>query len=111
MRGIISSTLCLPNLLRVTNCDIAIICEHKLKQSPLFYMDIIDTRYQGVSKTDGLNYFFNCTLAKGWIYILCNYSLQSLENEIVDTNSDRIVGIELKGQNYRSIFRSVPVLH
>jgi len=30
---------------------------------------------------------------------------------MVDTKSDRIVGIELKNQNYRSIFRSVLVLH
>ena len=26
MRGVISSALCLPNLLRVTDCDITIIC-------------------------------------------------------------------------------------
>jgi len=56
MRGVISSTLGLPNLMGVTNCDIAIICEHRLKQSSLFYMNCIDTRYYSVSKTDRLNY-------------------------------------------------------
>jgi hypothetical protein len=34
---IMSSILSLPNLQRVTNCDISIICEHKLKQSSLSY--------------------------------------------------------------------------
>jgi hypothetical protein len=31
--------------------------------------------------------------------------------EMVDTNSDRIVGSALESQNYRSIVRSVLVLH
>ena len=59
------SIFCLPSLLRVTNYDIAIICEHKLKQRPLSYMSSIDTRYQSVYKTDRLNVFFNCIHDKG----------------------------------------------
>ena len=55
MRGVISSALCLSNLLRVPNCDIAIIWKHKLKQSSLFYINNIDTRYHSISKTDRLN--------------------------------------------------------
>ena len=55
MRGVISSTLCLSTLLCVTNCDIAIICEHKHKHSSLFNINSIDTRYHSVSKTDRLN--------------------------------------------------------
>ena len=105
------STLCRPNLLRVANCDIAIICEHKLKQSSLSYMNSIDTRYHSVSKTDRLNVSVNCTHDKSWIYIVYKSSLQFLDNEIVDTNSERIVGVELKSQNYRSIFRAVLILH
>ena len=31
--------------------------------------------------------------------------------EMVDTNSDRIEGIELESQNYKSIVRSILVLH
>jgi len=74
-------------------------------------MNSIDIRYHSVSKTDRLNDFFNYTHDKGGIFIMHNSSLQFLEKEIVDTNSERIVGIELKSQNYRSIFRSVLVLH
>ena len=74
-------------------------------------MNSIDTGYHSVSKTDKLNYFFNWTHDKGWIYRMYNSFLQFLIKDMVDTKSDRIVGIELKNQNYRSIFRSVFVLH
>ena len=107
------STFCLPNLLRVTNYDIAIICENKLKQRPLSYMSSIDTRYQSVWKTDRLNGFFNSTHDKGWNYIMYNSSLQFSVKEMADAKSDRIVGsepkklnqriagVELNSQNYR----------
>ena len=55
MRGVISSTLCLSTLLCVTNCNITIIWKHKHKQSSLFYINSIDTRYHSVSNTDRLN--------------------------------------------------------
>jgi hypothetical protein len=74
-------------------------------------MNSIDTGYHSVSKTDKLNYFFNWTHDKDWIYRMYNSSLQFLIKDMVDTKSDRIVGIELKNQNYRSIFRSILVLH
>jgi hypothetical protein len=47
------------------------------------------------------NVLFNCTHDKGWIYIMYNSSLQYSVNEMADANSDRIVGVELKRQNYR----------
>ena len=107
MRGVISSRLYLPNFLRVTNCDIAIICEHKLKQSSLLYMNSIDTRYQSVSKTYRLNDSFNCTHDKGWIYIMYNSSLQFSVKEMAESNrarpinAERIIDNEVKIQNYR----------
>ena len=52
MRGVISSTLFLSNLLRVTNCDFAIISEHKLKQRSFYYMNSIDTLYHSIAKSD-----------------------------------------------------------
>ena len=70
------STLCLPNVLRVTNCDIAILCEHKLKQSSLSHMNSIDTRYHSVSKTDRLKYFVNCAHDKCGATIMYISSLQ-----------------------------------
>ena len=111
MRGVISSSLFLSNLLRVTNCDIAIICEHKLKQSSLYYMNSIATRYHCIAKSDRWNDIFNCTHDKGCIYMIYKSALQCLVKEMVDAKSDRIVGSEPKNQNCRSIFRSVFVLH
>jgi hypothetical protein len=111
MRGVISSTLFLSNLLRVTNCDFAIISEHKLKQSSLYYMNSIDTLYHSIAKSDRWNDIFICAHDKGCIYMIYKSALQFLEKEMVDAKSDRIVGNEPRNQNYRSIFRSVLVLH
>ncbi|CAG2249402.1 unnamed protein product [Mytilus edulis] len=99
-----SSTLCLANLLESTNCDIAIISEHKLKPNLLPYMNSIDMRYKSISKTDKLNDLCNCTHGKGGISILYKASLQFSIEEITETNSDRIVGVELKNKSFGSIF-------
>ncbi|CAG2225389.1 unnamed protein product [Mytilus edulis] len=102
VRGIMSSTLCLAELLESTNCDIAIISEHKLKPNLLSYMNSIDMRYKSISKTDKLNDLYNCTHGKGGISILYKASLQFSTEEIIETNSDRIVGIELKNKSFGS---------
>ncbi|CAG2250536.1 unnamed protein product [Mytilus edulis] len=99
-----SSTLCLAELLESKNCDIAIISEHKLKPNLLSYMNSIDMRYKSISKTDKLNDLYNCTHGKGGISILYKASLQFSVEEIIETNSDRIVGIELKNKSFGSIF-------
>jgi len=67
-------------------------------------MNSIDTRYHNVSNTDRFNDFFNCTNLKCGISIMYTSSLQFSAEEMVDTNSDRIVGIKLKTQIYRSLF-------
>ena len=107
VRGIMSSPLFLSNLLLVTGCDIAIICENKSKLSSVSYINSIDTIYHSVSKTDRFNDFLNCTHGKGGIYMMYIFSLQFMVKEMVYTNSDRIVCIELKSQNYRSILNFI----
>ena len=104
MRGVISSSLCLPNVLCVTNCDIAIVWKQKHKQSSLFYINSIDTRYHSVSKTDRINYLQTVHMTK----------VESIKCTIllfVKEMVDRIVGIELESHNYRSIVRLVLLLH
>ena len=104
MRGVISSALCLPNVLCVTNCDIAIVWKQKHKQSSLFYINSIDTRYHSVSKTDRINYLQTVHMTK----------VESIKCTIllfVKEMVDRIVGIELESHHYRSIVRSVLLLH
>lgn len=104
VRGIMSSTVCLINLMKSSNCDIAIICEHKLKPQYLNYMSSIDTNYISVSKGDKLNTGYNCYHGKGCVSILYKKTLQFSINELYEINSDRIVGLELKNQTYGSLF-------
>ncbi|CAG2216477.1 unnamed protein product [Mytilus edulis] len=104
VRGIMSSTICLSNLLKDTDCDICIISEHKLKERSLHYLSTIEKGYNCVSKADALPIGYNAYHGKGGIAILYKTSLQFSVNEISDINSSRIAGIELKNQSYGSLF-------
>lgn len=104
VRGIMSSTVCLLKLLTITECDIAVISEHKLKPNFLPYMNSIDMSFNSVSRTDKLDSEFNCTHGKGGISIMYKKKLQFSVDEFLDTNSDRIVGIELKSLTCGSVF-------
>ena len=104
VRGIMSSTLCLSNLLKETNCDICIISEHKLKEKSLQYLSTIEQGYNSIGKADFLPNSYNAHHGKGGIAILYKNTLQFAVNEIFDTESQRIVGIELKSSSSGSIF-------
>ncbi|CAC5359457.1 unnamed protein product [Mytilus coruscus] len=104
VRGIMSSTVCLSNLLRSTDCDVCIISEHKLKTRSLNYLSSIEQGYKCVCKADSLPNFYNAYHGKGGIAILYKSTLQFSINEIHDTNSERIVGLEIKTPSKGSIF-------
>jgi exonuclease III len=70
VRGIMSSTMCLANLLDQYDSDIVIVSEHKLKPNSGMYMNSIDSRYTSVSKSDRLGSGYNCTHGKGGISIM-----------------------------------------
>jgi exonuclease III len=70
VRGIMSSTMCLANLLDQYDSDIVIVSEHKLKPNSGMYMNSIDNRYKNVSKSDRLGSGYNCTHGKGGISIM-----------------------------------------
>ncbi|CAC5381921.1 unnamed protein product [Mytilus coruscus] len=99
-----SSTICLSKLLKVSDCDICVISEHKLKERSLHYLSTIEKRYNCISKADALPRGYNAYHGKGGIAILYKTSLQFSVNEICDINSSRIAGIELKNQSYGSLF-------
>ena len=42
VRGIISSAYCVSKLLDLTDCDFALLCEHKLLPHSLHFMDSIN---------------------------------------------------------------------
>lgn len=54
VRGIMSSTLCLSNLMISSNCDVCIVSEHKLKDASLDYLNTIERGYKSVAKSEML---------------------------------------------------------
>ena len=96
VRGIMSSTVCLSELINLFKCDICIVSEHKLKERSLRYLSTIERGYNCICKADDIPDNYSAYHGKGGIAILYKSTLQFHINEIYDTNSERIVGIELK---------------
>ena len=99
VRGIMSSTLCLSNLMIRSNCDVCIVSEHKLKDASLDYLNTIERGYKSVAKAEILPPDYKAYHGKGGIAILYKKSLQFSVNVIEETGSNRIVGIELKNSH------------
>lgn len=104
VRGIMSSTVCLSELICKTNCDICVISEHKLKEKSLRYLSTIEKGYNCISKADILCDNYAAYHGKGGIAILYKDSLQFNVVELLDIASTRIIGIELKNQSNKSLF-------
>ena len=96
VRGIMSSTMCLSELINLTLCDICIISEHKLKESSLGFMHSLENDYCCIAKSAHLPPEYKAYHGKGGIEILYKSSLQFSINEIYEIYSERIVCIELK---------------
>ena len=99
VRGVISSSLCLVDILARTNCDIAIITEHKLKSTSANYLDTISQQYCSITRiencinntsTDSFRF-----MGKGGGGIMYKKNMQFSIVEIPDIDSTRIVGEEL----------------
>lgn len=102
VRGIMSSTISLCELLNLTNCDVAVICEHKLKCQTIQYLDTIDNNYLNVHRVSddcGVNHY-----GKSGVAILYKRQLSFCIKEVDGIISDRIVGIELKTKSQGSVF-------
>ena len=105
VRGIMSSTICLSNLLDTTKCDIAVISEHKMKNaSPCGmnidslhgdYRSIAKVSDDDISKVDNTLYF----TGKGGIALLIKKSIEYSCKEVSCMDSNRIVGVELRDSN------------
>ncbi|XP_062576621.1 uncharacterized protein LOC134238510 [Saccostrea cucullata] len=108
VRGVISSSLCLSELLVKSKCDIAIITEHKLKSSCDNYLDSICSDYCSLTRIEKST---NETLSdicrflgKGGVSIMYKKGIQFSVVEITDISSTRIIGVELKRYNRKSLF-------
>lgn len=104
VRGIMSSTLCLSELLIGHNIDICVISEHKLKEKSLHYLNSVEKGYKVFSKTDSLPNTYNAYHGKGGIAIMYKSTLDFYVNEIENIDSERVLGIELKGPTTGSLY-------
>lgn len=108
---VISSTVCINDLIGKTKCDISVISEHKLKPESLSPQSSLESGYNCIAKADKLAHNYKAFHGKGGVCILCKSSLQFELKEIYNMNSDRIVGIEIKDQSVGSIFIFGVYLH
>ena len=109
VRGVISSSLCLCDMLVQTKCDIAIICEHKLKCINANYLDTMNRDYCSmvcIENCDSNDHVTNRTafLGKGGVGIMYKKTLQFSVVEIPDIASPRIIGVELRRKHSRPLY-------
>lgn len=103
VRGAMSSTICLSNLLDDTQCDVAIVTEHKLKdiQNVKMYFDSIHKNYFSIVKVDNnTDSTANnvCFIGKEGVafLILKKTHLMYSVKEIPCLESNRVIGVEVK---------------
>ena len=104
VRGIMSSTVCLNQLLSINKVDICVLSEHKLKEQSLFFLHSIETGYKCICKTDLLPYGYNAYHGKGGVALLYKCTLDCQITEISDIESERIVGLEIKHKGKGTLY-------
>lgn len=98
VRGIMSSTIGLNQLIKQSGCDICIISEHKLKNEYLSYLSSIENGYKCIAKADSLPSNYQAYHGKGGIGILYKTTLSFSVSELDIDQTERIVGLELRYQ-------------
>lgn len=79
VRGIMSSTICLSDLLKYNQCDVCVISEHKFKAESLQFLCSIEKDFQCISKADELPSQYRAYHGKEGVAILYRSSLQFTE--------------------------------
>ena len=104
VRGVMSSALSLHDLLEQTNCDVALISEHKLLPHSLGFMNSINGNYISHSCCDKtLDSYSMLRCGKGGVSIMYKKTLAS-RIELINTDSDRLIGIRLLGLTAKPFF-------
>lgn len=112
VRGIMSSSICLSDMLSHVKCDIAIVSEHKLKPNNISFMDSIHPNYLSFVRTEHTcssekNRFctqFSRYLGKGGVGILYKKELKLSICELTDIDSSRIIGLKIKRSSDRPLY-------
>ena len=100
VRGAMSSAGSISYLLDKYNIDIACIIEHKLKPITSSFLDTIHGNYKALTVCD--ESLVKC--GKGGVSILYKKSLAFSTKSILNTNSHRIVGIQLYCENMLPVY-------
>jgi exonuclease III len=95
-----SSSVCLTNLLGLSDCD-TVISEHKLSESCSNFFSCIDNNYISTAKFEKSNR--SDEIGKGGVAISYKKSLEFYTSSVY-TNSNRVVGICLKTPNHVPLF-------
>ena len=97
VRGAMSSALSLHDLLEQTNCDVALISEHKLLPHSLVFLNSINGNYISHSCCDKtLDCYSMLRCGKGGVSIMYKNTLAS-RIELINTDRYRLIGIRLLG--------------
>ena len=104
VRGIMSSSMCLSNLLIDKNIDIVLINEHKLLPYNKSFIDSIDRQFTALTKCDtSTEQYGMLKCDKAGVSIMYHKRL-SKNIEPIEIYSDRIIGIKLVGFSNKHYF-------
>ncbi|CAG2221397.1 unnamed protein product [Mytilus edulis] len=104
VRGIMSSSVCLSELFKYTNCDIAVLSEHKLFNHSLQFLNTLDNNYHSLGIADTSVNIETSKCGKGGVAIMYKKTLKFNIKPINCPVSERILGIEIQCNENYSIF-------
>ncbi|CAG2200520.1 unnamed protein product [Mytilus edulis] len=89
---------------RYTNCDIAVLSEHKLFNHSLKFLNTLDTNYHSIGIADTNINIETCKCGKGGVAIMYKKTLKFNIKPINCPVSERLLGIEIQCNENYSIF-------
>ncbi|CAG2209444.1 unnamed protein product [Mytilus edulis] len=99
-----SSSVCLSELFKYTNCDIAVLSEHKLFNHSLQFLNTLDNNYHSLGIADTSVNIETSKCGKGGVAIMYKKTLKFNIKPINCPVSERILGIEIQCNENYSIF-------
>ena len=101
VRGIMSSAICLGKLLEESDCDIALMNEHKLLPHNRSVLNSLNSSYTSHTHCESVTNSYFC--GRGGVAILYKKTL-SLNVETLNDGNERIVGIKVVGLGPKPYF-------
>ena len=94
-----SSTLALSKIVHKYKCDIVLVCEHKLFEHSLSFLDSIDNNFASFAKADNsLDNYSRARCGKAGVAVLYKRYLKGITvTPLNQIGNDRVIGVEIKG--------------